>query len=148
MNNATDLRGAGIGHRNDLDQLRAIDRLRFRSGKQGIDIDTPFRHQPQQNLNTKDGPKIDVGPFWALDVGVVELRREVNRREERPNDNERPNIGVQLQRERIEQRRTLNLGIVNELRPVGLSATVLKRTRRRFSHILPLEACRCRSVTA
>lgn len=113
-----DLGGASVGNGDNFNEASGIDRLGSGRGEQGVEIDVPLGHQPQQRLRRDDGPRPDEGPFLALDVGIITLRREIEGEEDRPNDQEWPHVRMQLQREGVMQGRILDLGVICEFCPV------------------------------
>lgn len=94
MDQRTDLGGTSVGDGYDLDEASGIDRLGLRGREQRGNIDVPLGHQPQQRLGRDDRPREDEGPFLALDIGIIALRRKVEGEKHRPNDQKRPDVGM------------------------------------------------------
>jgi hypothetical protein len=117
VNQSANLGGTGVGDGDDFDQAGGINGVGPSGGKQSADVDIPFCHQPKQRLDGDDRPRKDEGPFLALDVGVIALRGEIKSEEGGPDNQERPDVGMQLQREGIMQGRMFNLGVIGEFRP-------------------------------
>ena len=112
-----DLGGAGVGDGNDLDEMSGIDGLGLGGGEQGVNVNIPLGHQPQQRLGSNDGPREHEGPFLALNVGIISLGREIEAEKHGPDNQKRPDVGVQLQWEGVMQRRILDLGVIREFCP-------------------------------
>lgn len=110
----------GIGNGDYFDKAGGVDGSGRGSGEQGVDVDVPFGHQPQQRLGRDNGPREHEGPFLALNIGVIALRRQVESEEGRPDNQERPNVCMQLQWEGVMQGRIFNLGVICEFCPGGV----------------------------
>jgi hypothetical protein len=65
-----------------------------------------------------------------LNVRVVTLRGQVEREKRRPDDQERPYIRMELERERIVERCIVYLTVVDELCPVEPLVEVIYMARR------------------
>lgn len=94
---------ASVGNRYHFNELRRVEGSGLGRGEQGLDVDVPFCHQPKEGLRRDDRSRPDECPFLPLNVCIVALRGEVDGEEGRPDDQERPHIGMKLSRERVMQ---------------------------------------------
>lgn len=119
MDQGTDLGRTGIGNGVDLDELGIVDGFGARGGEAGGEVDTPVGREPEEGLDGDDEGTPDKGPLLATEVLVVELRGQVVAEKDGPDKGKGPDVGVQVQRQRTEQLRVLDLRVGNGGRSVG-----------------------------
>lgn len=90
----------GVSDGQDLYQLRFLDILDAISRKARGDIDAPVGAQPDERLNGNDGAAPDKGPFLRTDVLLIQFVAEIVAEEDGPGDGKRPDISVQIRRQR------------------------------------------------
>lgn len=76
--------------------------------------------QPDKRLDGDDGANPDKGPFGSADVLLIKLGSKKISQEDWPDDDKRPNVGVEVERERAQKLGALNLRIVDEGRHLEL----------------------------
>jgi hypothetical protein len=107
---------AGIRGWYDLDKLRGFHGMRSLSGKLGPQVDAPVGAEPEQALDGHDGSDPDERPFLRADMLLVQLGAQIVPKEDGPDDNKGPHIGVILQGQRRVELGRLDLGVVDERR--------------------------------
>lgn len=109
-----DLGGAGVGDGVDLDELGVAHVAGVCGGEGALEVDIPVGGQPDERLDGADGADPDEGPLGGLDVLLVAGGRQVDGEEGRPDNEEGPDVGMQLQRQGVVQARLLDLRVVDE----------------------------------
>lgn len=122
-----DVGGPRVRDGDDLYQLRILDLLGLGGREQRLDVYAPVGAQPGERLQGDDGPAPDIGPLGGADVLLVERGREIVAQEDGPEDGEGPDVGVEVEREGLEELRVVDLGVVDERHGGGRES----RRRRR-----------------
>lgn len=107
---------AGVGNGNNLDLLSILDVLDLLRLEDGLEGNAPVRAEPEKGLDGDDGANPDKSPFRRADVLLVELRAEKVTNEDGPDDGKGPDVGMEVQRQRAQQLRLLDLRVVDERR--------------------------------
>lgn len=107
---------AGIRDGNDLDQLGLLNGGCLVGSENGPQVDAPVGSQPDQALNSDDGAHPYKRPFFAADVLVVSLGREVDGQKGGPHDRKGPDVGMEEEGPRGQKLRRLDLRIFHEPR--------------------------------
>lgn len=120
-NQLANLGRPGVGDGNDLDQLRILNVLGLGGLEASLKANAPVGAEPCQGLEGDDGTTPEDGPFLCANVLLVEVGRQVEGQEDGPDDGERPDVGVEVKRQRAQQFGLLYLGVVDEGRHRGRS---------------------------
>ena len=78
-----------------------------------------MRAQPEQTLDSDDEACPHHRPFLRTDIFLVQRRGEIIVEEDGPDDGKRPDVGVEIDRERFQQLGVLDLIIVDQRRHGG-----------------------------
>ena len=109
-----DLGGTGVGSGDDLDEVGLGDGAGLGRGEDGLDLNVPVGAEPGQALDGDDGADPDKGPFGGANVLFVVFGAEVDKEEDGPGDDKRPDIGVVVDEQRREQLGALDLAVVDQ----------------------------------